>query len=178
MKARILILIATLAIMFNSCKSTPDLTEDEVYKIVNEIIADDTLSIHRVCWKFQNIQLTDEYSKEFTKLDIDFIEKQNYQFKNSRIKQNKLKWFWEYKKGYEFSAIDTICDIGIIYHISFPLISIDRKKVIIEIEEDCNCGLGGQGGTKLYQKENGHWKITKIFNYWISNHISKTKNYY
>ena len=53
-------------LFFSSCKSTPDLTEDEVYTIINEIIADDSLYIDRVCWKFQDLQLTDEYKKEFT----------------------------------------------------------------------------------------------------------------
>lgn len=169
MKTQTLILISTLTVMFlSSCKSTPDLTEDEVYKIVNEIIADDSMYLTTICWKFQDVQLTDEYKKEFTKQDVEFIGRQKGLFKNPIIKPNKLKWFHRRKKAFVNATIDTICDQGILYHLSFPLVSVDRQKVIIYIEEDCNCMLGGQGGADLYEKKNGHWIRTKSFGHWIS----------
>jgi len=169
MKTRTLIIISTLtAVFFGSCKSTPDLTEDEVYTIINEIIADDSLYIDRVCWKFQNLELTDEYKKEFTQDDISFIGRQSGQFKNLKVKPNNLKWYKRRSKTFEFTTVDTVCDQGILYHISFPIISADRQKVIMEFQEDCNCMLGGQGGQDLYEKKNGHWVRTKGFNHWIS----------
>ncbi len=172
---RALIIISTLtALFFSSCKSTRDLTEDEVYTIINEIIADDSLSIYQVCWKFQELELTEEDKKEFTKDDIIFIGKQREIFKNSKVKPGKLKWLKKRSNTYEFIAVDTVCNEGVLYHISFPLISADRQKVIIEFQEDCNCILGGQGGKDLYEKKKGHWVRTKGFDHWIGeNKISK-----
>ena len=173
MTTRTLIIISTLtALFFGSCKSTPDLTEEEVYTIINEIIADDNLSIGRVCWKLKDIELTPEYKKEFTEQDLNFIGRQKDHFKKSTIKPNKLKWFRRRNKAFVNTTIETVCDQGILYHISFPLISADRQKVIIEIQEDCNCMLGGQGGKDLYEKKKGHWVRTKGFDHWISNNTN------
>lgn len=169
MTTRTLIIISTLTTLFlGSCKSTPDLTEDEVYTILNEIIADDSLYVDRACWKFQSIDLTTEMKNEFTKEDIDFIERQQSLFKNTTIKSGKLKWLHRRKNTFVSTTIDTVCNDGILYHISFPIISVDRQKVIIEFQEDCNCMLGGQGGKDLYEKKNGHWVRTKGFDHWIS----------
>lgn len=167
-KKTFLIFSILTTIFFSSCKSTPDLTENEVYTIINEIIVDDSLPIYQACWKFKNIKLTENYKKEFTEEDLGFISEQNEIFKDLKIKPNKLKWYKKRQKAYEFTSIDTICDQGILYHISFPLISADRKKVIIEFQEDCNCLLGGQGGKDLYEKKNGHWIRIKSFDHWIS----------
>jgi len=172
MTTRALIIISTLtALFFGSCKSTPDLTEDEVYTILNEIIADDSLYINRACWKFEDITLTPEIKKEFNEQDLKFIGRQKDLFKNSTIKPNKLKWYQRRNKAIVNTIIDTICIQGILYHISFPLISADRQKVIIEFTEDCNCMLGGQGGKDLYEKKNEHWVRTKGFDHWISDNI-------
>lgn len=169
MKTRTLIILSTLTVLLlGSCQSPPDLKEEEVYTIVNEIIADDSLPIMRACWKFREIELTPEYKKEFTEQDVDFIRRQKELFKNWTIKPNKLKWFQRRNKVFLNTTIDTICDQGILHHISFPLISIDRKKVIIEFQEDCNCMLGGQGGKDLYEKINGHWVRAKGFDHWVS----------
>lgn len=169
MKTQTLILIATLtALFFSSCKSTPDLTEEEVYTILNEIIADDSLFVDRACWKFQDINLTTEMKNEFTKEDLEFIKLQQTIFKNTTIKSDKLKWFHRRKKEFVSTTIDTVCNEGFLYHISFPIISADRQKVLIEIQEDCNCMLGGSGGKDLYEKKNGHWINVKGFDFWIS----------
>ena len=173
MKHIIYIISAFTALFLSSCNSTPDLSEEEVYSIINEIIALDSLSVYKACWKFENIQLTDEHSKEFTKEDVVFIKKQNNLFKNSKIKPNKLKWYRKRSKTTDFITIDTLCNKGILYHISFPLISADRKKVMIEFREDCNCNLGGQGGKFLYEKRNEHWVFIKMFDRWISDRINK-----
>ena len=180
MTTRILITISALtALFFGSCKSNPDLTEEEVYTILNEIIADDSLYIYRACWKFQDIDLSPEMKKEFTQEDIKFIGRQKILYKNSIIKTDKLKWFHRRNKAFVSIAIDTVCDKGILYHISFPLISADRQKVIIEFQEDCNCLLGGQGGKDLYVKKNGRWVRTKGYDRWVSdNRKRKDENNY
>lgn len=172
MKTQTLKIIFTLtALFFGSCKSTPDLAEDEVYTILNEIIADDSLYLNRACWKFQDIDLTPEMKKEFSEEDFEFIKRQKILFKNLTIKSGKLKWFHRRNKAFVSTTIDTVCNEGILYHISFPIISADRQKVIIEFQEDCNCKLGGQGGKDFYEKKNGHWVQTKGFEHWISDNI-------
>lgn len=165
---RTLIIISTLtASIFGSCKSTPELTEDEVYTIINEIIVDDSLEIDKVCWKFQEINLTSELKKEFTKQDLKFIGEQKKLYKNMTVQPNKLKWFNRRKKLYEYSIIDSICKDGFLTHISFPIISADRQKVIIEIQSFCNCQLGGSGSKKIYEKKNGRW-VCVMNEFWIS----------
>ncbi len=157
-----------LIVLASSCKSTPDLTEDEVYGIINEIVVDDSLFLDHVCWKFRTIPVKEEYKKEFTEKDIDFINEQNEHFKDLKIKPNKIKWFRKSKKVFQYAIVDTLCDQGFLYHVSFPIISANRKKVIIEFQEDCNCLLGGQGGKYLYEKKNGHWIQKKGYDQWIS----------
>lgn len=165
------IIIASLStLLLCSCGSdqVPDLTEDEVYTILNEIVKTDSLIVTAVCWKFQTIELTDEMKKEFTIEDLYFIARQQKLFKNSTIKPNKLKWYHWRKKKYVNMKLDTSCNEGLVYNFSFPIVSADRKKVIIEIESDCNCFLGGSGGKDLYEKKNGRWVKTNGFDHWIS----------
>jgi hypothetical protein len=169
MTAQTLIFISVLTILFfGSCNKTPDLTEDEVYTIINEIIADDSLHINKVCSKFQEVVLTTEMKKEFTKEDLEFISRQKALFKDQVIKSGKLKWLHNPNKTFVSTLVDTACNNGILYHVSFPIISTDRQKVLIEFQQDCNCMLGGQGGQNLYEKKNGHWIRTNMFNHWIS----------
>lgn len=83
MKTRKLIIISTLIALFlGSCKSTSDLTEDEVYTILNEIIADDSLYIDKACWKFQSINMTTEMKNEFLPSENKFL------VKKSEVKRN------------------------------------------------------------------------------------------
>jgi hypothetical protein len=151
----IVVLSSLAAMLLSSCNSPANLTEGEFYLIINEIIADDSLYINRVCSKFKNIPLTNDYRKEFTINDLAFIEKQKEIFNNTTVKPNKLKWFKRHRKMFSFTIVDTVCNPGILYHLSFPLISADRQKVLIEFQEDCNCMLGGQGGKALYEKKMG-----------------------
>jgi hypothetical protein len=177
MKSRTFLIIAALAMLFTaSCQSPNDLTEEEVYTIINEVISDDSLFIYSVCWEFQELEMTPEMKKEFTSKDIAFIHTQNERFKNLKVKPNKLKWYKRRQKIFDFTKVDTVCDQGIIYHLSFPLISVDRQKLIIEFQEDCNCFLGGQGGKDLYEKKNGHWVKTKGFDHWVSDRPKPNDN--
>lgn len=151
-----------------ACQSDPDLTEAEVYTILNEIIVADSLRIKRLCWKFGNLPLSGEHAKVFTEQDKKFIKRQKLLHKGFIIQPNKLKGYSSGRKSFHLVEIDSACDKGIIDHLSFPLISIDRQKLVIERSEDCNCFLGGQGGKMLYEKINGQWKLSKTFYWWIS----------
>ena len=151
---------------FVSCNRMPDLTKDEVYKILNEIIADDSLYLDIVCRQVDFISVTNEYG--FSIDDKDFISRQNEIFKDFKIEPKQLKYYSRRKKRLESVFVDTTCKVGILTRLSFPLISADRQRVVIENTEDCHCMLGGQGGKDLYQKENGHWKRKKSFDRWIS----------
>ncbi len=169
MKTRRLNVISALTIfVFTQCGSPPDLTEDEIYNTLNEIIAQDSLNIDRACWKFDSFDLTEEMKKEFSPEDFAFIAKQKKRFIKMKLKPNKLKWFYRGAKTFYSTIIDSNCNNSLIYHISYPIISADRKKVIIEIKWDCNCMLGGSGGKDMYEKKNGHWVWTKGFDHWIS----------
>ncbi len=155
-----------LTFAFISCNRTANLTKNEVYQILNEIIADDSLRLYTVCWQFDNLAVSNDHG--FSDLDKRFIDKQKIVFENFKIEPNKLKSYSRKQKKFDFIEIDTTCNAGIINRLSFPLISADRQRVVIENTEDCHCMLGGQGSTVLYVKHNGHWKKEKSFDRWIS----------
>jgi len=165
----------TVSLLLFYVFSTPNLTEKEVYSIINEITADNKWAIDRACWKFEDIPLTSEYTKEFTLSDLGFIEKQKFLFRNIHIQPGNLKWSPAGNENFKYTTIDTTCNTGIVYHISFPLLSKDRKKVLIEFSEDCNCNLGGLGGKYLYEKKNGHWVNIRGFDQWISENSRAVK---
>ena len=160
------IFLILLTTFFISCNKTTDLTKDEVYKILNEIIADDSLRLYTVCWQLDNLPISNNYG--FNDKDKKFIERQNEIFKDFKFEPNRLKSYSRKKKIFDFIYIDTSCKEGILNRLSFPLISFDRQRVVIENTEDCHCMLGGQGGKDLYVKQNGHWKREKSFDSWIS----------
>lgn len=162
-----LTVILTLTVCVSCAHKPSDLTEAEVYTIINEIIADDTLYADRICQEFHHIKVDHECVKEFSEDDIDFIARQKELFKNATIQPGRIKW-QNYRGEFDYAVIDSLCDEGMIYHISFPLISIDRNKVIIEFRQDANNILGGHGGKNVYEKKNGHWIKTRRFDSWIS----------
>jgi hypothetical protein len=166
MKISFGLFLIVLTTCFISCNRAPDLTKDEVYKILNEIIADDSLRLYTVCWQVDNLSVANEYG--FSDQDKKFIERQSEVFKNFKFEPNRLKFYSRKKKGFEFVYVDTTCKVGILTRLSFPLISADRQRVVIENTEDCHCMLGGQSGKDLYIKQNGHWKMEKSFDRWIS----------
>ena len=69
-----------LTTFFISCNKTPDLTKDEVYTILNEIIADDSLRLYTVCWQVGNLPVSDDYG--FSSADKIFIKRQDGIFKD------------------------------------------------------------------------------------------------
>jgi hypothetical protein len=177
MRAPILSAIIILFLLC-ACKSNEvrNLTEAEVYSIVNDIVRSDSLIITTVCWKFQTIELSDEMKKEFSEDDLNFIARQKKLFKNPTIRPEKLKWYHWKKKKFVNMRLDTTCNEGFVHHFSFPIVSADRKKVIIEIQSDGNCMLGGSGGKDLYEKKNGRWVKTGGFDHWISLNQMTTGN--
>lgn len=157
----LIILFALLTL--SACQPKGNLTEQELYGIINEIIADDSLHVDVVCWKFQDIKWTEAYKEAFNTDDIAFIDHQKALFKNKTILPNAIYWSPRRSTQQYSSFIDSACNKDIVYHISFPLISVDRKKVLIEFREDCNCNMGSTGGKVLYEKKKNHWVKTQNF---------------
>lgn len=151
-----------------SCKSKTEINEQEIYSLINEIIFDDTIVIHNVCSKLEELKLDSEQLKEFTKDDFHFNEKIKLKFKNLKIKPNSIKYFHLNYKPTDFATIDSTCNKKYVVHLSLPYISVDRKKILIKIDNDCNCFLGGNGGVYLYEKVKGNWLLKKSFDNWIS----------
>ena len=52
--------LIVLTTLFISRNKTPDLIGDEVYKILNEIIADDSFRSCTVCWQVDKLSVADE----------------------------------------------------------------------------------------------------------------------
>ena len=146
-----------------SCKKGEDLKEEEIYTILNEIMADDSIKLGPVFFEFSDLYLADNYKEGFTNDDVEFIYRQKSLFTKMKIRPNKLKT--NYVK---FLEVHESLNDGILVHISFPIISIDRKTVLINFESIGNCNLCGSGGTYLYKKINNRWKRVNLYDEWIS----------
>ncbi len=86
------ICVLVTGIFFSGCQPSGNLTEQELYNIINEIIADDSLHVDVVCWKFKDIQLKADYKSVFNADDIVFINQQKALFENKTIMPNALHW--------------------------------------------------------------------------------------
>ncbi len=161
-------IISTVFYLVYSCNLKTEINEQEIYSIINEIVFDDTIVIDNICCKFDELKLESEELKEFSQDDIQFNEQIKLKFKNLKVKPNKIKYFHLNYKPTDYAKIDSTCSKDYVVRLSLPYISIDRKKILIEIHDDCNCMLGGSGGKYLYEKVNNQWKLKKSFNEWIS----------
>jgi hypothetical protein len=166
MKNLLVLFLFLSVIALTSCTKPKDLTEDEIYSILNAIIEDDSLKFHTVCSDFINIDLQVENQNDFSKTDLEFIARQKTLFPNPTIKPDKLMWFAPNVEKLEYISIDTKCQ-GNVTKISFPIISADRQKALMEFVHNPDAFLGSSGGTFLYVKENGKWKLSKK-TIWIS----------
>jgi hypothetical protein len=168
-----LFLIAGLMLFLIACSSAPsDITEDEAYAIMNEIIADDTLIMQDMCGTFANSTFSAEMQQEFTAEEIAFIERQVLTLSTpEKIKENKVRFFHRNWKEDDFVRLDRSCEKGFV-QISYPLISPDRKKVLWNFQHPANF-LSGSGGTYLYVKQNGHWVSKKGFDQWVATIFKK-----
>lgn len=159
-----------VSVILSSCKQAPKpVTEEEAYALLNELIIDDTLVMYEVYYTFSEFTLTDEMKKEFTTEEVVFMEKQiKASLPNRKVKPNKIAYFHQGYQAGDFAKLQYNADSGSVRHLSFPIISPDRKKLLIHIENDCNCFLGGSGSDNLYVKKNKRWVGVKSFNQWIS----------
>jgi hypothetical protein len=162
------LIISTLICLISSCNQKAEINEAEIYSLINEVIFDDSIVVNNVCWNFNKLSLDKDMLKEFSNEDIEFNEKIKLKFRNLKVKPNKIIHFhYNYKLG-DYAKIDSTCNENSVVHLSVPFVSVNRKKILIDIQYDCNCMLGGSGGKYLYEKIKGHWKLNKSFDEWIS----------
>jgi hypothetical protein len=158
-----------IGLQFSGCKPAPKpVSEDEAYTLLNEVILDDTLAMHRVYYRFEKLEFSEEMKKEFTPGELEFVEPQVRKPVAKEVKPDKIIWFHRGYKPGDYVKLIHQEDSGYMTHVSFPIISPDRKKLLIHWENDCNCMLGGSGSDDLYIKKNGRWKLAKTFNGWVS----------
>jgi len=163
-------LFLLVSVVVASCTPAPKpVGEEEAYALLNELIIDDTLVMYEVYYTFSEFSLTDEMKKEFTTEEVVFMEQQiKASQPNRKVKPNKIAYFHPGYQAGDFSKLQYNADSGSVRHLSFPIISPDRKKLLIHIENDCNCFFGGSGSDILYVKKNKRWVCVKSFNQWIA----------
>ncbi|MBA3682708.1 MAG: hypothetical protein H0W73_16335 [Bacteroidetes bacterium] len=166
---RLTTLILAITAFFISCNRNPDLTEEEIYTILNEIITDDSVQFAQtLCATFEKPPLNNRAKKEFTSDDLIFIDRQISLFSKMTIKPNKIKragWKVLVKRNISpfTKSIPTRSDTIFHSYFSFPIISADRKKVILEIGSG-GVFMGGANGTYLFQKINNKWVLKDSWN--------------
>jgi hypothetical protein len=162
---RLTILILAITTFLSSCNNTPDLTEDEIYTVLNEIITDDSSHFESpLCATFEKPPFNNRAKKEFTSYNLKFIDRQINLFSGMIIKPNKIKragWRVLVKRNISpFTKIIPTCTDTIFHsYFSFPIISADRKKVILKIGSD-GAFMSGGYGTYLFEKINNKWILT------------------
>jgi hypothetical protein len=166
MKATVFLLSTFLLF---SCTRQPAVpSNDEIYTILNEIITDDSLYIPSLCSEPDYVDVSWEVTEALSEDDITFLKKQQAQLQSFKFHFSILKFQNHYLQKEVEIKIDSTCNSSSVHRFSVPLVSLDRTKVLIKITDDCNCMLGGSGGTYLYEKINGHWKVMKSWGTWIS----------
>jgi hypothetical protein len=175
-KIKTLFVALTISLVYSSCNKPKNLTTAEVYKILNEIIADNNIQLDVVCASVYTLPISGEWSSEFTSKDQTFIKDQQKVFKDFKLESHKLKSFWPRTGKFIDVVIDETCKSGILDKLSFPIVSADRQKVLLEIGEDCNCMLGGYDEKILFIKVKGHWKRSKWYDYSISQNNSSNQS--
>ncbi|MGI4869766.1 MAG: hypothetical protein ACRYFX_01165 [Janthinobacterium lividum] len=173
------ILLACLAV-FASYFLYSFTSENEKYEIINEIVKDNDLYLSEICSKTEKIRVFDNNLRDFTFSEQLSVNMQKLTQSEYTLKAYKLKYFDNRQDKEVFSTIVSDCnrenDI-LLYVVSMPIVSPDKKTVLIKITEDCNCMLGGQSGTYLYKKINGKWKRVNVFDNWISSHSPKAERF-
>ena len=139
-----------------SCSTTPDLTKKEVYAILNEIIADNSLNGLYICVTPLELELSTVFG--FTSTDVRFIKRQKKIFHDFKFEPNNLKFYSPSMKKFIFMEVDTSCNGWSDRTLSFPLISPSRIKVVFK---SMSAGVSGE---YVYLKENGKWKLENTFN--------------
>jgi hypothetical protein len=142
------------------------LTEDEIYSILNEIITDDSSHFHiyDLASHFKEPTIDHHVVNRFDYIELRFVNKQLDRFQNMSIKPNSIKrtgWRSLVKKNLSpFAEIKKIrSDTAFYYeYFSFPIISADRKKVIVTKGSD-GAPFAAGSGTYLYINYNGHWHL-------------------
>lgn len=166
MKPRIFYILIVFVISC-SCNKSKDLSEKEVYALLNEIIKDDSLKIEKIDANFLDLPLNSTCLNEFSLKDKKFIKEQYEKNRIYKVDTNKIKRYKLQRQVIIINGNDTSVFKGLL-RISYPYISIDRKKVLIIMQENSDIFLGGKGGAYLYIKENVHWKRAKTINNWIN----------
>lgn len=145
-------------------------SDQDRYEIMNEIDRDNNLGWDKICSTYQRFETFENDLRTFSLIDRVSVYFQKTIPYRDAIKPNKIKYYSRRTKSFQYAEIIKNCDQEhlIIYKISYPIISADHKTVMITITQDCNCLLGGQGGTYIFKKINNRWKLTGSNNSWIS----------
>lgn len=166
MKKKILILVLILLAGYFYYSYT---SENEKYRILNEIIQDNKIWMPKICSKSSTIQIFEDNLSDFTFIEQLWVNYQKVTQTSIDFKSDKIQYFnGDSKLHYSKIILDCDKENDFVYKISMPIVSPNKETAIIKITEDCNCMLGGQSGTYLYKKIDGKWKMIKMLDGWIS----------
>ncbi|WP_222621778.1 hypothetical protein [Pedobacter fastidiosus] len=139
------------------------------YEIINEIGKDNGFYWNKICIYYDEIEIFEDNCSSFPFVDKISVYCQKLIQKINSLEDNKIKYYSRKTKSFHKAEIIKNCHqaYDMIYRISYPIVSADKKTVLIKITQDCNCMLGGQGGTYIFKKIKGTWKVVDSYNSWI-----------
>ena len=146
-----------------------NITKIEIYQTLNEIILADSIQLDTLCDAFEKFDFyNNAFINEFSNSDKQFAIEQYNLLKSLELDSKKLNYRNKTTNTLKNIAIKTNCGDGLVYNLTLPIISADRKKVLIKITSHSNCMFGSNGGLFLFEKRNNKWVKTKSFDTWIS----------
>jgi hypothetical protein len=145
-------------------------SDQDRYRLINEIERDNNFGWNKICSSYDEIEIFENNCSSFSFIDQIAVHCQKLTQRFYQIEKNKIKYYSRRTKSFYYTEIIKNCNqkYDMVYRISYPIVSPDRKTVLIKITQDCNCMLGGQGGTYVFKKINNYWKLIDSYNYWIS----------
>jgi hypothetical protein len=172
MKTYLLLIIICTFFVISGCKrNDDDLQVDEsiicntINQFVSEVLSNNAEKFFNkasfnILTSIDSLYLIEQNSL-FSQMDIEYIFRQNRTSEDYDL-SNCLR----NKKLVTLETITSNPSLGY-YNISAPLFSIDKEIAIVRISYFCG-GLCGNGGTYIYKKENGTWRLKLTLVEWIS----------
>ena len=181
-KSLILVTIVLIGYYFLSSHST-----ERKYQVLNEILTDTDWGFQNLCNKEVDMRYSAsifdafDFKDQLSVFSQYAMQRLRTSFDNTSISEGQLKFIDE-ENEIKFTEVvsncysettktikngDTIISTSTVYGISLPILSMDGKTVVIQV--NYNCGLlCGEGILYVFKRVDGRWRKERETQLWIS----------
>ncbi len=181
-KSLILVAIVLIGYYFLSSHST-----ERKYQVLNEILTDTDWGFQNLCNKEVDMRYSAsifdafDFKDQLSVFSQYAMQRLRTSFDNASISEGQLKFIDE-ENEIKFTEVvsncysettktikngDTIISTSTVYGISLPILSMDGKTVVIQV--NYNCGLlCGEGILYVFKRVDRRWRKERETQLWIS----------